>query len=162
MRRNPPMYRRLTKLIALVAVPACLVSACSSDDEDTTVTGSTPDTTEAAPPATPETRLKGIAGVIDDFDYYGACGNETVTVDGTTYYPVFPEERPAIDTSLYPLPDGTSGFAPPAGAARVAPPGPGDDVGTMVVYDDGMARFESDSGRIIWLTEEPHTYNWVC
>ena len=32
----------------------------------------------------------------------------------------------------------------------------------MIVYSDGMARFESDSGRVIWLTDREHRYNWVC
>jgi hypothetical protein len=44
----------------------------------------------------------------------------------------------------------------------VAPPGPGDDIGTLIVYSDGMARYESDSGTVEWLTTEVHTYNWVC
>ena len=45
-------------------------------------------------------------------------------------------------------------------------PGPGDDIGVMVIYADGMARFESKSGRVIWLTSDERiynwTYNWVC
>jgi hypothetical protein len=32
----------------------------------------------------------------------------------------------------------------------------------MILYTDGMARFESDSGRIIWLTDEEQSYRWVC
>ena len=26
----------------------------------------------------------------------------------------------------------------------------------------GNARFQSDSGRVVWLTDEEQTYNWVC
>jgi hypothetical protein len=32
----------------------------------------------------------------------------------------------------------------------------------MIVYADGLARFESASGRVIWLTDDEQTYNWVC
>jgi hypothetical protein len=32
----------------------------------------------------------------------------------------------------------------------------------MIVYIDGNARFQSDSGRVVWLTDEEQTYNWVC
>jgi hypothetical protein len=44
----------------------------------------------------------------------------------------------------------------------VAPPGPGDDIGTMIVYSDGFARFESDSAWIIWLTDQEQAYGWEC
>jgi hypothetical protein len=30
------------------------------------------------------------------------------------------------------------------------------------VYSDGFARFESDSGWIIWLTDQEQTYGWEC
>jgi hypothetical protein len=81
-----------------------------------------------------------------------------VTVGTTTYYPLLPRQRNRIDETRYPREDGGA----PSGHMRVAPPGPGDDVGTMIVYTDGMARFESDSGNVIWLTDEEQTYNWVC
>jgi hypothetical protein len=51
-----------------------------------------------------------------------------------------------------------TGFAP-----RVAEPGPGDDVGTLVVWADGVARWVSDSGNLdVWLIAEELTYDWVC
>jgi hypothetical protein len=46
--------------------------------------------------------------------------------------------------------------------AAVPPPGPGDDVGTLIVYADGMARYESDSGNVMWLTNVEPEYTWVC
>ncbi|MFW2332274.1 hypothetical protein, partial [Ilumatobacter sp.] len=83
---------------------------------------------------------------------------------GTVFYPlptepsdhVVPGLAEAIDESRYPIP------ADLAGVVRVAPPGPGDDIGTMIVYSDGFARFESDSGWIIWLTDQEQTYGWEC
>jgi hypothetical protein len=47
-------------------------------------------------------------------------------------------------------------------APQVAPPGPGDDIGDMIVYVDGTARFESDSGWVIWSTDREQTCGWVC
>jgi hypothetical protein len=116
-----------------------------------------PGTSLQPPPATAPDGPAPLAS-FDDFSYYGACGNEPVDVHGTTYYPLFPEELAALDQSRYRSDDAGA----PAGFARVAPPGPGDDIGTIVLFSDGIARFESDSGRVIWLSVEEHTYNWVC
>jgi hypothetical protein len=155
------MRSRSTLLGAgLLAVAASLtVGACASNDEPA---ASGPTTTGLSSGSTalpvPTTGPIAIARVVDNFEYYGACGNETVEVGRTTFYPVLPRHRSQIDESRYPLDDGSA----PAGLTRVAPPGPGDDVGTMIVYTDGMARFESDSGRVIWLTDHEQTYTWVC
>jgi hypothetical protein len=46
---------------------------------------------------------------------------------------------------------------------RVVAPGPGDDVGTLVIYQNGLAYWVSDSGDLdTWLTDTELTYNWVC
>lgn len=105
-----------------------------------------------------------IAEVIDDVAYYPGCANEPVAIAGTTWYPV-PDWGSAAVAALYD--DITSvereepvviqGFAP-----RVAEPGPGDDIGTLVVYADGYARYESDSGIVMWMTTDPVTYDWIC
>lgn len=105
--------------------------------------------------------------VYSGLEYYGACGNEPVTIGGTRYYPLLPEQLNRLDTSRYPDPDDldpddpgeAQGFAP---LFRVAPPGPGDDIGRALEYADGIVRFDSDSGRTIWLTDQEQTYNWVC
>lgn len=47
-----------------------------------------------------------------------------------------------------------------AAALAVPAPEPGDDIGTLTIYEDGTARFESESGTEAWLTEEEQTYNW--
>ena len=36
------------------------------------------------------------------------------------------------------------------------------DVGILVVYDDGIARFESDSATVRWLTDEFRESTFVC
>ena len=49
------------------------------------------------------------------------------------------------------------------GLARVMEPGPGDDVGTLVIWADGVARFVSDSGDLTaWMVTDEITYDWVC
>jgi hypothetical protein len=102
-----------------------------------------------------------IAGVVEGVEYYIGCANEPVTIDGTVWYPLaefeFGDEVAEIVAIAREPHRGVRGFAP-----RVAPPGPGDDVGTLVVYADGVARYESDSGQAIWLTSEQQTYRWVC
>lgn len=100
-----------------------------------------------------------IVKVLEHFDYYGACGSETAVVDGVTYFRVLPEDLGKVDESRYPL---TTDGAASGMLAAVPVPGPGDDVGTMIVYADGMARYESDSGNVMWLTDEEPAYTWVC
>ena len=122
--------------------------------DTTTPDTTTPDTTERVP----------IVAVHEDVEYYIACADVPVTVDGIRWYPVaeWGNEQTAelFDeiTSVDRQPPGAQvGFAP-----RVAPPGPGDDVGTIYVYADEVAWFESDSGQTIWLTQDEITYTWVC
>ena len=105
--------------------------------------------------------------------YYPACGNEVLEYDGTTWYPI---QRPDWEAPIFDDPtesptataSGASGGAGGHGlgtsrAHVVAAPGPGDDRGTLVIYDNGVAYFMSDSGDIAtWLTTAPQTYNWVC
>ena len=147
---DPVRRRPLVGLAALLAAVS-LAGACGSDGGTSDVSTSDVGTSDVG--------TAEIVDVVDDVAYYGACGNETVVVDGTEWFPLLPEQLADLDESAYPLPTAST----PAGVrARVAPPGPGDDVGTMVVYDDGIARFESDSGRVTWLTDEPQTYDWVC
>ena len=40
---------------------------------------------------------------------------------------------------------------------------PGDDTGTLTIYDDGTAYWVSDNGDLdTWLTTDEITYEWVC
>lgn len=139
-----PMSRPARALLSLLVGAAFLVGCGGSDEA-----GSDP---------------VEVVRVVEDVEYYGACGNETLTVDGSSFYPLLPEEVDTLDQDRYP----TAAVAtePEEGLGRtvllVAEPGPGDDVGLLLVYADGMARFKSESGWIIWLTAEPRTYNWEC
>jgi hypothetical protein len=107
--------------------------------------------------------------------YYPACGNEILTFDGTRWYIFAPANSgdfptaPLADTSApatgaLGVADGSRG---PGGIAmgvhRVVAPGPGDDVGTLVIYKNNLAHWESDSGRLSrWLTTREMHYNWAC
>jgi hypothetical protein len=140
--------------------------------EPDTATPTTPDTTEpdttepdtTGPVTTTSVEPVPIVAVYDDVEYYIACADVPVTVDDVLWYPVAEwgneqtaelfEQITSVDRER---PGGPVGFAP-----RVAPPGPGDDIGTLYVYADGVAWFESDSGLTIWLTQEEITYTWVC
>lgn len=100
---------------------------------------------------------------IEVVDYYYACGNEVLQLpDGRRFYPFV--EQGDVDEDAY-----LGAFAQSAHPARlvaatlaVPEPDPGDDTGRLVIYEDGTARFVSDSGIEAWLTEEEQTYNWVC
>lgn len=120
--------------------------------------------------------------------YYGACGNEMLFLDDTTYYPIPDEELDRLDLSPYlaELDDVPHGAEPSrsAGTARsggggagapmmsvgatstrvpmVAPPGPGDDQGWLTEFSDGMAHIRTDSGIEHWLSTEVREFGWVC
>lgn len=104
--------------------------------------------------------------VTHDVDFYPACGNETLTLDGTTWYPFTPAngEDFVAPSALGDLP--TVGWSR-ASAVRALPgvvaPGPGDDTGTLVEYEGGFAHWTSDNGALeTWLTTTQITYTWVC
>ena len=110
-----------------------------------------------------------IVAVHEGVAFYPACGNETLRFDGVTWYQLnhydgYDEEYAAIyqafaDAEREPSPVGVRrGFAP-----AVVAPGPGDDVGTLVIWADGVARWVSDSGDLdVWMVDDEITYNWAC
>lgn len=125
-----------------------------------------------------------VAQVHEDVAFYPACGNEVLDLNGTTWYQLLPDEQRA--PRRYPDDENSMGPASPATfttvrsalrpsqepkmtltrgikAPAVVAPGPGDDVGDVTVFTDGLALFESDSGDLTtWLTREQRTYNWEC
>jgi hypothetical protein len=127
---------------------------------DTTTPGSTtPDSTTPVEPVP-------IVAVHEDVSFYPACGNESLTFDGRTWYQLNPDDenyaailQALADAERDPSPVvGRRGFAP-----AVVEPGPGDDVGTLVIWADGVARWVSDSGDLdVWMVDDEITYNWVC
>lgn len=151
------------KIVAGISLITLLaLTACGGDDGAGEATTTTAATSTTASSATAPGGEVTIVDVFEGFEFYNPCQNSTIDIDGTSYYSV-PDrstgdsgEFPVIDESRYPLPEAPQGFA------RIMPPGPGDDVGTMIVYSDGFARFESDSGLVSWFTDQELTYNWVC
>lgn len=106
-----------------------------------------------------------IVDVYEGVNFYPACGNEQLEHEGIVWYQVQEFEYPEIydraangDRENPPEGAAPAGFAP-----RVVAPGPGDDVGTLVVWSDGVAHFASDSGDLTaWLVTDELTYEWVC
>lgn len=142
-------------------VPGRVDVAVSTDSGETIVV-------DAYVETDPETGAVGEATIVDVFEgveYYPACGNETLAHDGITWHQVNQGEYPdlydrVVNAMRENLPEsvGVSGFA-----ARVVSPGPGDDIGTLVVWSDDVAYFVSDSGDLrAWLVTEELTYDWVC
>jgi hypothetical protein len=153
------------RLIGVGLVSVLVLTACGDAVGEPRASRSQPteSSTSEPVPSGPEPELVDVAAVYERVEYYGACGNETVTVDGVTYYPILSEDLQKVELDRYPLVGALLGvFGSLALAPQVAPPGPGDDIGDLIVYVDGTARFESDSGWVIWLTDEEQTYFWEC
>lgn len=104
-----------------------------------------------------------VVETIREVDYYYACGNEVLELpDGRRFYPLVDQD--VVDEDAY-----LSVFTSPAAPARFAAatlavpmPEPGDDTGTLTIFEDGTARFVSESGIEAWLTDEEQTYDWEC
>ncbi len=113
-----------------------------------------------------------------DVAYYPACGNETLTFEGQAWFPFDPvhtDGLPANPLADAPPPSpaasamdaggGAGGNGAPAASpvGAVAAPGPGDDVGTLVIYENDLAYWQNDTGTLKrWLTQHYLEYNWVC
>lgn len=142
--------------IAAALVGAIALAGCAQSGSPTGPTGP-----EYSQPTNIETWFNGVA-------YYPACGNEILEHGGTTWYPFTSDESEAWETPWAQAGPSASGMG--GGLARVAlrlpavaAPGPGDDYGTLTVFEGGIAYWESSSGNLdTWLTVVPMTYTWVC
>lgn len=102
--------------------------------------------------------------VTADVPFYPACGNEVLSWDGRDWYPFTPSNPDAFpDPTLDILPTIEGWPSGGASVAMVAAPGPGDDVGTLVVYENDLAYWVSDSRDLdTWMTNTNLTYSWLC
>lgn len=157
----------LTSVIGLVS--------CSNQDDATqpsesVETSTTPMVSETSPTTTESPDPVPILDVYDDVEFYPACGNETLNHSGQMWYPIARVGFDPMDASLQETVDAVLGVereeSPVArmqGLVRVSPPEPGDDVGTMVVWADGVARWVSDNGDLdVWMIDREITYTWDC
>jgi hypothetical protein len=134
--------------------------ACDSKDPQTADTGGT--TSSRTPVA--------LVAVYEDVAFYPACGNETLHHQGVAWYPIVQVGFQPMAPELQDLGDAVLAVErerwtsrDPQGLARVGIPGPGDDVGTMAVWADGVGRWASDSGRLdVWMVDDKVEYSWVC
>ncbi len=112
----------------------------------------------------------------DGVSFYPACGNETLAYEGKVWFPFRPANPEDFPMAGAATDDATaaargltgSGAAGGLGVVSasigmVIAPGPGDDVGTLTVYDGGFAYWISESGDLdTWLTTTKIEYLWVC
>lgn len=105
-----------------------------------------------------------VVSVTGDVGFYPACGNEILEWEGRAWFPFTPSNPDAFpDPTLDVLPTIKGWPSVGASVAMVVAPGPGDDVGTLVVYENDLAYWVADSGDLdTWLTNTKLSYNWVC
>ena len=104
-----------------------------------------------------------VAETIAGVDYYYACGNEVLELpDGRRFYPFVEQEQVDEDAYLSAPSPHRASTRLAAATLAVPMPEPGDDTGTLTIFEDGTARFVSETGTEAWLTDEEQTYNWVC
>lgn len=165
---------RIRPALAAIVLAGALV-ACGSDDQGSTASVSTagtssPTSIEPPPNANPTEGPVEILGVYESVEFYPACGNETLDHQGSTWYPLINATYDAPDPELQERADlvldvdrETSPVTGRQGLVRVVAPGPGDDVGTLVVWADGVARWVSESRDLdVWMINDEITYNFVC
>ena len=102
----------------------------------------------------------GYSTVAEDVSFYPACGAGPIVYAGDTWYPISRDDWP---TPIANAAAASGGRGVALGAHMVsAPPGPGDDIGTLYIYPHGIAYWVSESGLDTWFTLLPQSYNYVC
>lgn len=184
--------RGVLGLLAAAMVPPAAAFAVGLIAIAVTLSACAPGGAAAGPdgPVMPDDRLDmgspgGVEALITDLTYYPACGNETLEVDGTTWYPYMPANAAELPTSD-PAPEpghaegaadaeaatasavwnavaGLDVAAPVALAPSVVAPEPGQDEGVLAIYEGGLAHWTSNFGDLdTWLTSTELEYAWVC
>ena len=145
------------------------VSGCGSDDQPPAATQPT-ETVLAVQPTTATDAPIEIVGLYESIKFYPACGNETLRHQDVTWYPIVhsgfdptdPDLQGRID-AIFAVERVDSPVVGVRGLARVVAPGPGDDIGTLVVWADGVARWVSESRDLdVWMIDDEIIYTWVC
>lgn len=166
---------RNVRFFALTAVVGLLLAGCAAPGSKPHSWDSTYDYGTPGP----------VISAHGDVKYYPACGNEVLTFEGRTWFqfkPMHPDAMPHDPLASAPVSTGDAGdAASPTPSAlglvggaggrgvlgmavhRVVAPGPGDDVGTLVIYENDLAYWQSNTGGLSrWLTNHEIEYNWVC
>ena len=168
-------YRRSALHVGLViAVAAVGINACTSDDPSSATTESTSPASSlgsaresvSASPAAPV----AIVGAYESVEFYPACGSETLDHLGVTWYQLLHSGNQAMYPALQERFDEAmrierdeSPVRSIAGFVRVPAPSPGDDIGTLVVWADGVSRWVSNNGQLdVWMADEKIVNPWPC
>ena len=107
----------------------------------------------------------GYTSTTENVKFYPTCGDGPLKQGSVTWYPISREDWPTPSAEVNGASAGVSGGRGIGAAVPMvsAPPGPGDDVGTLYVYRDGIAYWRSDSGDLDrWFTLVPQVYHGVC
>lgn len=160
--------RRPARSAALLIACSIAVGACGSDEQPSAAT--LPTETIADPATTVGATPVEVVDVYESVQFYPACGNEVLRHGDATWYTLVHVGNSPVDEDLQSRVDDVlaveredASDVGPQGFARVAPPGPGDDIGTLAVWADGVARWTSESGDLdVWMVDDEITYNWVC
>lgn len=140
---------RIAVVTMVLALAGCALSGAKSVDPQGTYDFGTPGSVEST--------LTGV-------DYDPTCGNETLQGDGRTWFPFTPsnaDEFPDPALEILPMIDGlrAAGTSGETGEASEAP----YDVGTLVIYENGLAYWVSDSRAYdTWLTNRELDFTWLC
>jgi hypothetical protein len=118
--------------------------------------------------ASPTDSIVPITAVYEGVEFFPACGNETLSHLGVTWYPI--QRDPSVGEAMLEAierVDSVEREQPPVGIARGLAggfePRPGDDVGTLVIWADGVAMWFSDSGNLgQFLVDDEMESAWMC
>ena len=106
----------------------------------------------------------GYASSWENVKFYPGCGAGSISQGSLTWYPISRPDWTTPSAEFGAAAGGSGGRGIVADVPMVsAPPGPGDDVGTLYVYRDGIAYWRSDSGDLDnWFTLVPQARYGVC
>jgi hypothetical protein len=162
-------------VLGLIVIGSVLIASCDDNRNTTEPTQVTEAPTTVTVPPTESfvptaSDVVPIVGVYEDVAFYPACGNETLDHLGTTWFPAFrpgresSEREPQAEAdALLAAPRAESPVQGIHGFTRVVSPGPGDDIGTLVIWADGVARWVSNSRDLdVWMINQKVAYSWEC